>query len=210
MTLYKNRYRIESARLQGYDYSSPGYYFLTVCTHKRINVFGEIIGNKINLNEYGRIVVDEWNKSFDIRRELLPDEFIVMPNHFHGIVRIVETPGRGNARTIVETPDRRNARPGVSTTPCGSMNTDDSLYTGRVAPKLTPKSVSSFMAGVKSAITKRINEMRGTPGERLLQYRFHDHIIQNAQELFRIREYIKNNPKNWVRDKLRNKQGETI
>jgi putative transposase len=64
MTLFLNKYRIESARLAGWDYSAPGYYFITVCTHNHGNLF-------------------------EIRRELVQDEFVVMPNHFHGIVRLV-------------------------------------------------------------------------------------------------------------------------
>ena len=58
------------------------------------------------------------------------------------------------------------------------------------------------MAGVKSVITKRINTVRGTPGTHILQYRFHDHIVRNEQELYRIRQYIRNNPANWGKDKM--------
>lgn len=103
MSRFQNKYRIESSRLPGWDYSSPGHYFITVCTHNRINVFGEITHNTMNLNKYGSIVIHEWKKSFGIRRELVADEFIVMPNHFHGIVQLVNPP------------KRRDARPGVST-----------------------------------------------------------------------------------------------
>ena len=86
--LFRNKYRIGSARLVGWNYSAPGYYFLTVCTHDRGNLFGEIIGDKMMWNKFGQIVYDEWDKSFEIRRELVRDEFVVMPNHFHGIVRM--------------------------------------------------------------------------------------------------------------------------
>ena len=111
MTLYKGKYRLESARLLGWDYSSSGYYFLTVCTHNRECLFGHIAHNKMHLNEFGAIAQDEWDKSFAIRFELLPDEFVVMPNHFYGIVRLVDRDcNRGisvdAAAAIVETSDR--------------------------------------------------------------------------------------------------------
>jgi putative transposase len=172
MTLYKGKYRIESARLPGWDYSSPGYYFLTVCTHDRGNLFGDIANGKMFLNEFGTIVQNEWENSFIIRRELLSDEFVVMPNHFHGIVRVVEIGNKtGVPVDVVEQP-----------------------------PRIRPKSVSSFMAGVKSVVTKRINEIRKTPGAHVLQYQFHDHVVRNEQELISIRQYIQNNPVNWKQD----------
>jgi REP element-mobilizing transposase RayT len=101
MSRFQNKYRIESSRLRGWDYSSPGTYFITVCTFKRIHLFGEITQNKMELNRFGEIVALEWEKSVEIRQELITDEFIIMPNHFHGIVQLidlppVETPGRAS------------------------------------------------------------------------------------------------------------------
>lgn len=74
MTLYKNKYRVESARLPGWDYSRQGYYFITVCTYDRQYLFGNIKNGKMYLNEYGNIILDEWNRSFTIRRELIRDD----------------------------------------------------------------------------------------------------------------------------------------
>lgn len=170
----------KSVRLKGYDYSTPGYYFVTVCTHDRGHLFGKIDNGQMVLNEYGKILWEEWDKSFELRRELVRDEFVVMPNHFHGIVQIVVTHGRASLLQ-----QRNNVTP----------------KRNGIAYR-TPKSLSSFMAGVKSAITKRINQHRNTPGLRVLQYRFHDHIIRNENELFRIRQYIINNPVNWQTDKM--------
>ena len=180
MALFRNKYRIESARLPEWDYSSPGYYFITVCTHDRSNVFGYISNGIMHLNEYGKIVHDEWFASFEIRDELDRDEFTIMPNHFHGIVRIVGTP--------------------VETHGCASLPFVQNRIPNAGIASRKPKSISSFMAGVKSSMTKRINVLRKTPGAPVLQYRFHDHVIRNEQELFRIRQYIKNNPLNWHND----------
>ena len=77
-----------SMRLQGYDYSSPGAYFVTICTQNRECLFGEIVARKMVLNDAGKIVADEWIKTGDIRDEIELDAWVVMPNHFHGIVMI--------------------------------------------------------------------------------------------------------------------------
>jgi REP element-mobilizing transposase RayT len=167
----------KSIRLKGYDYSLPGYYFITFCTHDRRNLFGDIHDNEMHLNVYGRIVCNEWKKSFIIRHELLSDEFVVMPNHFHGIVKIIPESGMR--------PHRRAALQSQ----CGIIYRP-------------PKSLSSFMAGFKSSVTKRINKMWNISGVNVLQYRYHDHIIRNEKELYFIRQYIKNNPANWIHDTL--------
>jgi putative transposase len=251
MALFKNKYRIESARFPGWNYSSPGCYFITVCTYNRIHLFGEIANKKMHLNEYGNIVFDEWNKSFDIRDELFPDEFIVMPDHLHAIVHlIVETSGRtslpGRASLpggrypmhfsgiplrgsrilirdphkpvrnshsfyridessgyICETPGFIDETSGLFDETPGRASLRDESQTGQDMYGLRPASLSSFMAGVKSSITKRINTVRQTPGERVFQHRFYDHIVRNEQELSRIRQYIKNNPANWKQDTLK-------
>jgi REP element-mobilizing transposase RayT len=88
MALYKNRYRVDSTRLLGWDYSSLGYYFVTICTQNRIRFFGEILNGKMVLNDYGNVVYKEWIRSFSIRQTLIIDDFIVMPNHFHAIIHI--------------------------------------------------------------------------------------------------------------------------
>ncbi|NJP03703.1 transposase, partial [Candidatus Gracilibacteria bacterium] len=85
---FKNKYRIKSNRLQGYDYASDGAYFLTICTRDRENLFGNIEGGKMFLNELGNIVQKEWVKTGVIRKNIWVDEFVVMPNHIHGILVI--------------------------------------------------------------------------------------------------------------------------
>lgn len=88
MSLYKNKYRVESARLKNWDYSSEGYYFITICIHNREQILGDIISDKMVLSDIGKIVEKEWLKSFEIRRELFCDTYCIMPNHIHGIVVI--------------------------------------------------------------------------------------------------------------------------
>jgi len=174
--LFKNTYRIESTRLMDYDYSSNGYYFITLCTKNRECLFGEIINEEMQLSAIGEIVLQGWEKSFAIRKELFCDEFVIMPNHIHGIV-IINKP---HIDIPVETHDRASLQP-----------------THRM-----PKSISSFVAGFKSAMTKRVNEIRQTPGMPLWQSRFYDHIIRDEKSLNKIRNYIVNNPINWQTDEL--------
>jgi putative transposase len=206
MNLFQKKYRVESARLTNWDYSSPGYYFITICTVDRGCIFGEIISEfihrdapqcvsssvlktKMNLNETGKIVNDEWIKSFEIRPEFKQDEFIVMPNHFHAIVQIA---GSGNA---------------IETHGGASLQRQQRQQQQRQPKQISgiahrvPRSISSMIAGFKSAATKRINELRTTPGVSIWQPRFHDHIIRNERELFTVRRYIRNNPENWERDR---------
>jgi putative transposase len=78
----------KTTRLKGYDYSSSGGYFVTICVKDRQCLFGEIIDGEINLSELGQIVQKEWINTTNIRKNIILDEFVIMPNHFHGIIFI--------------------------------------------------------------------------------------------------------------------------
>ena len=88
MNYVYNRHHRRSIRLPGYDYSQPGAYFVTICVEQRQCLFGDIVDGRMVLNQYGVIVADEWQKSSVIRQEIELDVWVVMPNHFHGIVII--------------------------------------------------------------------------------------------------------------------------
>lgn len=90
MEKFRNKYRIPSARLQSWDYSANGYYFITICTQNREHFFGEIVNGQMQLSEIGNIVETEWLKTFDMRPDmnLQMGEYVVMPNHFHAIIII--------------------------------------------------------------------------------------------------------------------------
>ncbi len=189
-----NRYR-RSIRLAGYDYAQAGAYFVTICTRNRECLFGDVVDGEMRLNQYGAIVRDEWFGSAAIRREieLFDDEFVVMPNHIHGIVWIVETDNEG-ATGLVGVTDLVGAtgRSPLPSKPRGPAK----------------RSLSSFVAGFKSAVTKRINENRGAPGAPVWQRNYYacpdeigEHIIRNDESLNRIREYIQTNPIHWEEDK---------
>lgn len=211
---FQNKYRVPSARWQSWDYSADGLYFITICTANREYLFGEIRDGEMYLSEIGMIVNEEWEKSFEIRKELFCDIFQIMPNHIHAILRIenhrpVETHGRAsqNAISPQNFPISNN---GISqnhnNTDRPDFPTFDDETHGRASlPKTgvayrTPHSISSFMGGFKSAATVRINELRHTPHLPVWQTRFHDHVIRDQDEYRRIYLYIKTNVENWEKD----------
>ena len=77
--------------MPGWDYSGNGIYFITIVTQKMECILGEIMNGKMILSDYGEIVKNEWHKSFEIRQELILDEFVIMPNHLHAIVILKNT-----------------------------------------------------------------------------------------------------------------------
>ena len=100
MNKFKDKYRIASSRLQHWDYGSPGLYFITICTKNREHYFGEIENGIMSLNELGFIANNEWIKTPEIRPDmnLESGEFVVMPNHFHGIIMIGENQFNNHGR----------------------------------------------------------------------------------------------------------------
>ncbi|MGB2854964.1 MAG: transposase, partial [Dehalococcoidia bacterium] len=76
-----DKHRRHSIRLKDYDYSQAGAYFVTICTHNRELIFGDVVKGEMRLNEYGRVVETEWIKTADIRKNVELDVFVVMPNH---------------------------------------------------------------------------------------------------------------------------------
>ncbi|MDF7818595.1 hypothetical protein P1X15_13350 [Runella sp. MFBS21] len=84
-----SQYRRQSFRLQGYDYRNEGMYFVTICTKDRLPFFGKIVDNQMILSDIGQIVHDNWYKIPQFSPHIVLDEFVVMPNHIHGILAII-------------------------------------------------------------------------------------------------------------------------
>ena len=181
-----------SIRLKGYDYTQPGAYFVTVCTYQRAKIFGEVINGEMKLSALGEIVREEWLRSAEIRKEIqiFEDEFVVMPNHGHGIVWIVDTTaGAEGVR-----PDMERAH---------AMRPDpirpDEFVQARASLRRVPRSLGSFMAGFKASVTSRAGRKLNMTG--IWQRNYYEHIIRNERELRNIRWYIRNNPFNWQSDR---------
>jgi putative transposase len=94
-SLFRNKYRVESTRYRGYDYSSPGKYFITICTKNKKPYFGEVVNGKMILSETGQIAEKFWREIPGHFPNIKLDEYIIMPDHIHGIIIIVETPKLG-------------------------------------------------------------------------------------------------------------------
>ncbi|MEM9447833.1 MAG: transposase [Cyanobacteria bacterium P01_E01_bin.6] len=169
----------------GYDYSSPGESFITICTYQRHCLFGNISDGTMHLNDFGQIVANEWIKTKQIRPDFALDEWIVMPNHIHGIV-------------FIQSPDTSDDPVGAHS--CAPLP--------RISPRTVgmayrrPRSLSSFVAGFKSATTTRMNQWRDAPGTPVWQRNYYDHIIRNEVSLQHIRHYIQTNPSSWDADQL--------
>ncbi|MDA8414334.1 MAG: hypothetical protein M0023_11190 [Desulfobacteraceae bacterium] len=182
MTYNSEIHHRRSIRLQGYDYSQPGAYFVTICVHDRECLFGEIVDGVMVRNDFGRIVTEEWTRSAELRSEIELDNCVIMPNHFHGIVVISGNTDNGVQRGGGQC---RGDRPVAPTMP---------------GPR--PKSLGAMMAGFKSAVTKRINELRDAPGVPVWQRNYYEHVIRDEADYNRIAEYISTNPQRWIEDKL--------
>ncbi len=177
-----------SIRLRGYDYTQAGAYFVTICTHAHAHLFGRVVGEEMVLNAFGDIVWEEWFKTARVRPyvALYEDEFVVMPNHIHGIIWIVDDIV-GATRPAVGA--QRRCAP---TTPTTRGVTPDNV---------PPGSLGAIVRAFKSAATKRINARRGTPGARVWQRNYYEHIIRHERALNAIRRYILYNPWRWHLDR---------
>jgi putative transposase len=179
-----------SIRLQRYDYTRGGAYFVTICTQNRECLFGNVVNGQMVLNDAGRIVVNVWINTPELRPNVKLDEFVVMPNHFHGIVVIVE-PCRG----VLHYKDIWHG--GVWQYAPTEGQPDQSNTSKMRSPSQT---LGAIIRGFKSAATKRINESRDTP-VKIWQRNYYEHIIRHDDEFNRIREYISVNPARWETDR---------
>lgn len=174
--------RRNSLRLQYYDYSDLGAYFITICTQDKENLFGKITEGIFSPNEFGQIIKKNIMKITKRNNNIEPDEFVIMPNHVHAIIWIVGA--------IHESPKNN---------PAQNISFDNRVI--RESPLQRRKMLISKVVGkFKMQSAKEINLMRKTPGKRVWQRGYYDHIIRNQKDLNNTKQYIINNPKNWVKD----------
>ena len=172
MKCESQEYHRRSIRLKDYDYSQTGGYFITICSHNRECLLGGIENGQMMLNAYGRIVMREWSKTDKIRTDVQMDNFVVMPNHIHGIIVVCR--GVSQYAPTESTPSRF---------------------------KSPSQTIGAIVRGFKSAVAKQINLLRNTPGLPVWQRNYYEHIIRDEKELSRLRGYIINNPLQWQLDR---------
>ena len=157
--------------MKSWDYGQSGAYFVTLCAHQRRATFGEVREGVMGLNRFGCIVWNEWRLLAQRRRELILDEFIVMPNHLHMII-FIESDIRA---TYKEATDIERV-------------------------KVTSGSLGAVIGGFKSGVTREISRLRGER-TKVWQRLFYDRIVRDERELLLMREYIQGNVANWPQDK---------
>lgn len=198
MTLFQNKYRIESARMKNWDYRNAGAYFITICTKDRLCHFGKIQNGEMQLSDVGKLAEKYWMEIPDHFKNVRLGAFVVMPNHVHGVLILLDgLVGDGFVETL---------QCNVSTTENANQTdiTDQPPETNQFMSNISPKSgsVSTIIRSYKSVCTKNIN-LQMPILNFAWQPRFHDHIIRDYQEYNRIENYIINNPKNWDSDKFK-------
>nr|WP_172186316.1 transposase [Microcoleus asticus] len=168
-----NKHHRRSIRLPGYDYRTPGSYFITICSWQRECLFGEVINDKMQLSPYGKTVLFNWSLLPKRYKNVALDDFIVMPNHVHGIIVLKGSP---------------------------EINYTESDKFGHRKSTIHP--LSEIVRGLKTSSARRINQMRYLRGISVWQRGYYEHIIRNEESLVAIREYIVNNPVLWGKDEL--------
>ncbi len=170
------RHHRRSIRLRGYDYRQEGAYFVTIVTQDRACPFGQVVNRDMGLNEHGEIAMECWQNIPAHFPNVELDEFIIMPNHVHGILVITNNDATDVGAT--------HASP-LPKSPHGPQSA----------------SVGAVVGSYKSAVTKRFNARRHTPGAAVWQRNYYEHIIRDDESLGRIRQYILDNPARWATDR---------
>ena len=196
--LFQRKFRISTTRLSHFDYSSSGYYYVTICTWQRLPYFGEIKKNKMILSPIGEIAHNQLINTQKIRQNVILDQWVIMPNNIHIIIII------NNQKNIVETHcnaslQKRN----VST----HNNDGKHIPFYRKLPWQKQKNnfgpqinnLASIIRGFKSSVKHNCNKMGFH--NFYWQSRYYDHIIRSPRSLNNIRHYIQNNPRNWGKDR---------
>jgi len=182
---FADKFSVASPRLKNWDYSSSGIYFITICTLNHNNFFGKIIDGQMELSEKGMIVKEELLKTFIIRKNIKLHDYIIMPNHIHVLMEIERQNNNDNQLNKC-----RDVARYVST------NTNKTLFNfSNISPK--SNTISSIIRSFKSAVTKQINPQISFFA---WQSRFHDEIIKDKNRFYIVKQYIKNNLKNWEKD----------
>jgi REP element-mobilizing transposase RayT len=176
-----NTHHRRSIRLQDYDYSQASAYFITICAHQHKCIFGSITDGIMHPNGLGELVVAEWQHTSVVRPTVELDYYVVMPNHFHGILALADSVCRDMA--------------------CRAHNIPQSQSLKRAFGTAIADSVPTIVGAFKSAASRRINVLQSTPGGIVWQRNYHEHVIRDEQDLSKIRKYIANNPLKWELDR---------
>jgi len=212
-----NIHHRRSIRLTGYDYTQQGAYFVTICTHQRNCLFGEIVDGEIKLNTNGEIARGSWLSIPRHFQNVELDEFVIMPNHLHGIILIVNNSKaeysemEGEALANQDFLQSRSKSEGEALVISNNQN-QQNLSSQCFAPTVNvgetikingtkTQSLAAIIQNYKSVSTRQINRINKAKGNVVWQRNYYEHIIRDEEALNNIRQYIFNNPINWAEDK---------
>lgn len=173
MTYNPHLHHRQSIRLKGYDYTQTGAYFVTICTYQRNCLFGEIVDGEMRLNINGEIAKGSWLSITRHFPNVELDEFVIMPNHLHGIIIIVENESR--------------------------QDFSQSSFHFKINGTQS-QSLAAIIQNYKSVSSRKINQIYKAKGNGIWQGNYYEHIIRNQETLNNIRQYILSNPINWQKD----------
>ena len=174
-----------SIRLKGYDYTQKGAYYITIVTHQREHLFGEVVNGEMILNKFGLVAKQQWEKLTRRFKHVELVVFVIMPNHMHGIIFIVDEDG--------------DAAVGANANPLLFRRAPTDEHTEKFG-KPVKGSIPTIIRSYKSAVALRINLMRGTKGLPVWQGNYYEHVIRNEKDLQAKSDYILGNPMNWEND----------
>ena len=201
----------KSIRLKGYDYSMCGAYFVTICVQHFECRFGKIENKKMILNDAGKMINESWLEIVSRFKNITPDEYVVMPNHFHSIIFINDANADDKkivGATLVVAPVQSantGNRAGTRPAPTNANVMDANITNANVT--VAPITLGDIISAFKSITTNKYIEgvkIKIYPSfdRRLWQRNYFEHIIRNNESLNKIRTYIINNPENWDEDKF--------
>jgi REP element-mobilizing transposase RayT len=167
-------HRRRSIRLPGYDYSQAGATFVTIVSHKRLNIFGSIVNGKVDLSQSGQLVEQTWLEIPLHFPRVMLDAYVIMPNHVHGILNINDDRAVGATHASPLQPSGAH----------GPMS----------------QSIGAIVGSFKSAATKRIHELGFVNQKIIWQRNYYEHVIRDGEDYQRVFNYIETNPGNWEHD----------
>ena len=171
-----------STRLRDFDYASSGAYFATICTAQRAHLFGEIVDGQMVLNGVGQIALETWSAIPEHFTSVFLDEFVIMPNHIHGVLCI--------------------ERPTVGALCLAHMGVTHAAPLHSASPRFNVEagSLGAIVRSFKAAVTKRARAASSNADLHVWQRGYHDHVVRDISDLERIRVYISTNPLEWHLD----------
>ena len=199
MTYHPDIHHRRSIRLKDYDYSDAGAYFVTVCAWRKENMFGKISEGKISYSDVGEIISHIWRNLPDRFASIELDEFVIMPNHIHGIIVLNVGAGLALPGTRPDSPPSRTCEIKPKRKGAASSAPTKNNLTNPDAINHAP-TLGDIMRTFKSVSTIAVNRHFDRRGYPLWQRNYYEHIIRNESELHPIREYIRYNPLKWDED----------